>query len=622
MKRTILLASAITVVAAGGGPVVEEETAIAYIDGEPAVLANLYSRAYENIVEEENDGKPLSYERGRELLDDVVTADILVREAEAAGYAEDENFAAEMERFTEGVLLTALDEWASGQVEVTEEEVQLMYDLNENQRLYSAIFGFRRDRIEEAKAKLDSGEPFADVAAEYMEGPAAAETGGKSEVPMTYTGDVFTEALYGLENVGDVTDVLTNDMKSVFVILKYDGHADDETAGSGGDGEAEGSESEADTLAEHPSYDELAGFYEKQIRARKAYEFMKAELDTFLENNDPEYNDELYDEVFSTPYEELSGRYSGEDVVFVSVAGVDFMFNEFYDVLPRFLQMEPEAIDDYRLEQPEYFKETANTILRWLLRYKVRRAYAENIGLDQTPDFRLEYYRKKGDLLVSDFYEGAFLPTVCDPTEEDLVAYYDEHRTSFGKPERMKVAYVAAYDEGKINAWRDKVASGGDFQAEVQDKWGDYMGELTEEELASRKPRDAISSGIYIYKDPDREMVFVSVDSAVSDLLEKEVYNYGVGDTSPVIPTEDGRYLFFYNVDHVPYSDRPYEDVANEVFTAYQNEVMANPETDEKLQDWFAGFRSKHEIEVDEAAFKKLYERLSAEEREDEQSGG
>jgi hypothetical protein len=618
MKPTILLASAVTVMVAGCGPVVEEETAMAYIDGEPAVPANLYSRAYENIVKEENDGEPLSYERARELLEDVVTADVLVREAEAAGYTEDEGFAEEMERFTEGALITALNEWASVQVEVTEEEIQLMYDLNENQRLYSSIFGFRRDRIEEAKAKLDSGEPFADVAAEYTEDPFAAEAGGKSEAPMPYVGDVFTGALYGLENVGDVTDVLTNDVKSVFVILKYDGHARDESAGSGGDGETEGSESETGTTDESPSYDELAGVYENRIRAQKTSEFIIAELEAFLENNGPEYSNELYDAVFSTSYEELSGRYSGEDVVFASVAGVDFMFNEFYGVLPRFLRMEPEGIDDYRLERPEYFKETADAILRWLLRYKVRAAYAENMGLDQTPDFRLEYYRKKGDLLVSDFYEGVFVPAVCDPTEEELVAYYDGHKTSFGKPERMKVAYVAAYDEGKINAWREKVASGGDFQVEVYEKWGDYMGELTEEERASRKPRDAVSSGIYIYKDPDRKTAFFSVDSAVSDLLEKGVYDYGVGDTSPVIPMEDGRYLFFYNVDHIPYSDRPYEDVANEVFTAYQNEVMGNPATDEKLQDWFAGLRAKHEIELDEAAFKKLYERLSAEEWEDE----
>ena len=50
----------------------------------------------------------------------------------------------------------------------------------------------------------------------------------------------------------------------------------------------------------------------------------------------------------------------------------------------------------------------------------------------------------------------------------------------------------------------------------------------------------------------------------------------------------------------------------------YQNEVMGSLETDEKLQDWFAGLKAKHEIEVDEAVFKKLYKQLSAEEWEDE----
>lgn len=617
MKRTILLATAITVVVAGCGPVIEEETAIVYIDGDPAVPANLYSRAYENIVKEENDGKPLQYERARELLDDVVTADVLVREAEAAGYAEDEDFVEEMESFSERALLTALDEWAAEQVYVTEEEIRLMYDFNENQRLYSAIFGFRRDRIEEAKTKLDSGEPFADVAAEYTEDPAAVETGGKSEVPMPFIGDVFTEALYELENVGVVTDVLTNDVKSVFVILKYDGHADDESAELGGDSEPEGSGAETGTPAESPSYEELAGVYEKQIRAQNTAEFINAELDAFLENNVPEYNDELYNAVFTVPYGELSEEHSGEDVVLASVAGVDFMFNEFFGVLPRFLRMGPEEIDEYKSERPEYFKETADAIMRWLLMNKVRGAYAENKGLDQTPDFKLEYYRKKGDLLVSDFYEGVFVPSVFDPTEEDVRAYYERYTEDFGYSEKMKTAYVAVYDEEKVENWRERVAAGEDF-AVVGGEYEGYITGLTDEEKTARDPMDSIDLGTYIYKGQGRKPVVISVNSEILDLLEKEVYNYGVGGTSPVIPMEDGRYLFFHNVEHIPFSGKPYEEVAEEVHLGYQNEIMGSLETDEKLQDWFAGLKAKHEIEVDEAVFKKLYKQLSAEEWEDE----
>ncbi|UCE26903.1 MAG: peptidyl-prolyl cis-trans isomerase [Candidatus Coatesbacteria bacterium] len=611
MKRTVLLTSVVAVIVVGCGPVLEEETAIAYIDGEPAVLANLYSRAYENIVKEENEGKPLPYERARELLDDVVTADVLVREAEAAGYAGDGGFAEEVRSFSERALLTALDEWAAGQVEVAEEEIRLMYDINENQRLYSVIYGYRRDRVEEAKEKLDAGEPFEDVAAEYSADPAAEETGGKSEIPLPYNGDVFTEALYGLADIGDVTDVLTNEVKSVFVVLRYDGHADDE-----------GSESEDGVLPESKSYDEMADVYERQIRARKTGEFMNAELDAFIENSAPVYNDELYDAVFTTAYEELSERYSEDDAVLASVAGVDFMFNEFYGVLPMYLRMGPEDIDEYRQEQPEYFRETADAALRWLLRGEVRSAFAKNLELDRTPDFELERYRKKGDLLVSDFYEGVFVPSVFDPTEEELRAYYEGHKEEFGNPEKMKVAYVAAYDEAKVNAWRDLVASGGDFRTEVYEKWGDYLNEASEEEMGTRDPRDSINAGTYIYKDPDRKPVIISVNADILDLLEKEVYNYGAGDTSPVIPTEDGRYLFFYNAEYVPYSDKPYEDVTDEVLLGYQNEVMGNPTTDEKLQGWFAELRAKHEIEVDEAVFKKLYKRLSAGEWEDEQSGG
>lgn len=596
MKYTVNLVALILIVVNGCSAFVNEETPVVYVDGEPAIAANLYTRAYHNVSADEESSGPLTFERARELLDDIIVADVLVREAEAAGYADEENFVDEMESFSERTLNVALDEWSRRQVEVTDDEIRSMYEKNLNQRTYSVIYGPRRDRIEEALAKLDAGEAFAEVAAEYSADPNAAETGGKSDVPLPYSGDVYTEALYALEEPGDITGVLTNDFKNVYVILKMEG----------------------EVPAEPVEYEDVREDYERNIRFRKANDFLNVQLDSYAEEQGVNYNEEIYGAFLTTPYTESGEQYSGKDKILVSVAGIDVGFDEVYDILPMYLRSSPEDLDEYETENSPYYGETLDAVIKITLRNKVRIPYARAVGLDQTPEYKLDYYRKKGDELVSEYYERVFVPSVFNPTQAELEAYYNEHKTSFGNPERMKTAYVCAYDEETVRAWRDAVAAGGDFQSEVYDKWSDYINGIPEEERESRKPRDSINLGTYVYKDPERKPATYSVNSVILDLIDREVYKYGVGETSPVIAMDDGRYLFFQNVDYTPYSDKPFEDVEDQIRTKLENDIMMRPETDEKLREWFDKIVAKHKVNVDEGVFEALYEQLLAEEHADE----
>ena len=573
----------------------DEETLLVSIDGEPAVYANLYARAYRNVSADENEGSPLTYERAGDLLDDVIKADVLVRKAEAAGYAEEENFINDMKVFSERTLRIALDEWSRGRVDVPEEDVRRMYELNLSKRMYSAIYGPRRDRIEEAAANLEAGEPCAEVAAEYSDDPAAAENGGKVDRPLTYTGDVFTDALYALENPGDLTDVLTDDTKTIYVILKL----------------------EEVVPAEPVEYEDVAGNYEEQIRYQKTVDLLNTELDAFLTEIGAEYNDEVYGAILTMPYEELGETYSGEAVNIVSANGAEITFDEFYVAIPMYIRMPAEASDEYKTEQPEYFKEVVDAVLRTLLRDKLRPAYAEKVGLDKTPGYKMDYYREKGNLLVTKYYEEVFVPMVFDPTEGELAAYYSEHITDYGNPERMKTAYVAAYDEDKVTGWRNLIAAGEDFGT-VYEEWREYLAGLTDEEKNTRDPDDTISQGTEFYKDPEKQPTPLFRTAALDEFLREEVFKYNEGEISPVIGLDDGRYLFLLNIEHTPYSDRPYEDVADAVRFNFRNEVIGAPATDEELQEWFTELVAEHKVEIRDDVFRELYEELSAGEHEDE----
>ncbi len=107
-------------------------------------------------------------------------------------------------------------------VQVSDEEVEDYYQANlvdytkEEQRRLSHILveaaDDAADKIAQAKAKLDSGSDFAEVAKEFSTDTFSAENGGDLEwIERGFMGDQFDEAAFALTNVGDVTDVVETD---------------------------------------------------------------------------------------------------------------------------------------------------------------------------------------------------------------------------------------------------------------------------------------------------------------------------------------------------------------------------------------------------------------------------
>ncbi len=131
-----------------------------------------------------------------------------------------------LERNEQDMLIFALQEETVGPIEITEEDMQEFYDNNQSRFEVEAgsevrhIILDNEEAAEDALARLNDGENFADLAREVSTGPSA-ETGGRLGVvnESTQFDATFKEAALALE-AGEVSEVVQTDFG--YHIIKVD----------------------------------------------------------------------------------------------------------------------------------------------------------------------------------------------------------------------------------------------------------------------------------------------------------------------------------------------------------------------------------------------------------------
>lgn len=75
-------------------------------------------------------------------------------------------------------------------------------------------------------------------------------------------------------------------------------------------------------------------------------------------------------------------------------------------------------------------------------------------------------------------------------SEEDISAYYDQHKSSYGQPERKNYSVIQLKTEAEANAALDELKKGADFATLAKEKSTDIISRRTGGELVSwsRKP--------------------------------------------------------------------------------------------------------------------------------------
>ena len=147
---------------------------------------------------------------------------------------------------------------------------------------------------------------------------------------------------------------------------------------------------------------------------------------------------------------------------------------------------------------------------------------------------------RRVDLLIQEAVKS-----VCDPTEDEIKKYYEEHKDDFQKGERVLAQHILVSPDGtedaskdaarlKISDIKDRVAGGADFSDEAA--------------AHSMCPSGKEGGSLGWF---GRGMMVPEFDEAVFDMK--------VGDVSDIVETQFGFHLI-YKTDHEAATEASYDD--------------------------------------------------------------
>ena len=167
---------------------------LATIDGEPAVTFEDLSY-YLGKVRPAAEGRVTAAEV-EALVKTLVDAGVILREAEARGYADEQEFKNEADGYRHRRLRERMREVLVEKNPVTESDLRAFYDKDSRWRKYAIIEAKNRAEAEAAYRELREGKPWPDVVRAYSLREETREKAGVSPAPLVYDGMPASEAVF------------------------------------------------------------------------------------------------------------------------------------------------------------------------------------------------------------------------------------------------------------------------------------------------------------------------------------------------------------------------------------------------------------------------------------------
>jgi len=562
---------------------------IAVVDGVPAVTAADFAFYYARAAAEGGEAPA-----PRDVLDDAVTGQVLAREAEAAGLAGGADVAAAVESYRRQMLRDY--SWRSVEegVTVSDDEVRAFFEKRSRRRLYSFVETDDPARAAAALAALRSGRSWDEVVAEYSIFTAYGGPGGAWEVPMEFSGDDASVALFALAP-GAFTDVVAAPNGLAWFIYRCDKvvHGDGVT------------------------FEQAQPALEAAVRAVKV-ERRWRELAAAWRRDAPITRDAaVWADVNAQPFADLETAYYGRGQNISEVGGVAVPFDGVFAEVARHLARPPAEVDAFRAARPdqyrrmwEYYLGAAEDVA--LLEYEASRE-----GADRAPEFARALAARRAGLLVDKLYETGFLAAAAEPSAAEVAAYYDAHRADFYVPERVEVYVAAIRERAAVEAFYREVRDGGDLVVlgEARNRAREAA-ERVMEDLPPAPPPAAREWYGTVAIAAAATPANTPRDAAPSaDELRARVYPFrGLDQLSDVFRLADGRWAFYKTIYHEPARQRGLDEAEVTYYCreAAWRERLESPAGAAAVAAWLAAVKARHAVAVDEASFAAAVRALPA----------
>jgi hypothetical protein len=546
---------------------------LATIDGVPAVTA---ADVTYYLGKREGNVKPaaITTKDVAQAVDELVAAEILVMEAEAAGYADAEYVKNEVAKFQHKALQELMLRTLENEPPVTEEELRAFYEADSKWRKYSFIICKNRQEAEAARRELANGKLWAEVFATYAVNDDKTAAGAWP-TPMLYDGREASQAVFDTP-VGEYSPAVSANDGIRWYVYRVDKVVH---------GRADTFEEARPGLASAVS----------TLRGIKNAEKLTAELRQSVPVN---RHGEMWRTLLEEPFSAFEAKCGTPGAVVADAGGIPIFGGEFAFLFQDFLGLGPAGLDEYRADDPEDFAYVADRILIQLENRALLEYAAIERGLDKDEAYVRAWENRRADLITDSFIAREFAAKLPPSTEEDVRRYYDDHPERFLIPEMLECYIIALADREKVETFYERVV-GGESIVSVGESYNQKRGrELTDmyETPPSLPPeKEDFVRAITVYREPNPKEPELPL---TADLRGRVFARPEVGMLSGVFQLADGRWAFYDVTYYQPPGKEEFSDegVKIKCYKLARAEYLSGDEVDARAREWLAELRTRHDI--------------------------
>jgi hypothetical protein len=560
---------------------------LATVDGEPVVTLEDVSH-YLGAAQLPA-GAEITAGDVEDLVETLVDADVLLREALARGFAEDEGFKNDIARFVSWTLREMKGGMLLEEESVSEEAVRDYYEKGTKWRRVSRILAKNRDLAEAAHRELENGRPWDEVAEEYSIIRTDAERTGSYPVPLVYDGRAATAAAYETP-VGEYTPAVPDNDGIRWVIYRIDKIIH----GTGEPYEKERTAARA-SLENAVLAERYAAFLEK---ARGEIPIAR--------------NEDLWRDLQTIPFEEFHIKWGSPEAVASDVGGVAVTGKDLVAIILDYFGLGADGLDERRDTDPEDFAYVTEALLSKIEGGALLEAAARRDGMDRSPAFTREYETYREGALIRKLIAAEFDTSLPQPTVEQAEEYYENHLDEFRVAEKIELYVVAMPDREKLLGFHERIVAGGDLVLE---------GEIHNQTEAKRfmdmyelppesPPEEQEWMGVVqINREPNP----AAPDKDFAAELRPRAFRYtDIKKPSEVFQLNDGRWAFYAPIFYQPSRQKTFDEVVDDCKRQVWKEYLGSDEIERLSREWIASLRTGHVVQIDSAAIEKAALHLNA----------